>query len=573
MRPFLFFLFSRFFVTPILVTPILFVSIPKKATALSQPSKLNIGISQEFENFNPLIMTMSATTYMYRLTGRTLVTLDKNGKKVTQLAKAIPSFKKKTARKTHKGQKIRAIWEIIPEAKWNDGTPLTCRDFAFAKEVAQSNNISISEKETYTQVEKISWDNKNPKKCTFLYKKAKWDFDQIFSFYPLPQHIERPVFEKYKGEPGGYEKNSNYTKNPTQMGLYSGPYQLSELKLGSHVIFTPNPHFYGPKPKIKKLIVKLIPNTATLEANLRSKNIDLISHIGLTFDQALAFEKTVKRNKLPYQVHFKESLIYEHIDLNLDHPHLKNKKVRQALVYAINRKELSQSLFAGKQKAALHFIAPIDPWFTDNQKDIHIYPYNPKKAGQLLEEAGWKLKTKNGYRYNPKGEKLQFTIMSTAGNKVRELVQVYLKEQWKKAGVDLKIKNEPARVFFGETVRKRKVGAMAMYAWLSSPEQSPRANLHSQSIPSKANSWSGQNFPGWNSPQVDLLIEKLETEWNAKKRKKLVAQILKIYTEEVPVIPLYYRSNVSVTPKNLIGYHLPPHQFPPTNEVEFWELN
>ena len=66
-----------------------------------------------------------------------------------------------------------------------------------------------------------------------------WDFDQAFSFYPLPEHMERPVFEKYKGEPGGYEKNSNYTKNPTLAGLYSGPYQLSELKLGSHVVFTP----------------------------------------------------------------------------------------------------------------------------------------------------------------------------------------------------------------------------------------------------------------------------------------------------------------------------------------------
>ena len=497
--------------------------------------------------------------------------LDKKGKAKPQLATVIPSFENGRAKKIGKGSQIQALWEILPGARWGDGRPLTCRDFAFAKEVASHKNTSVPARKTYTQVDRISWNPKEPKKCLFIHKKAKWYFSKLFSFYPLPEHIERPVFEKYKKISEAYEKNSNYTRNPTLPGLYNGPYRISQLSLGSHVVFTPNPYFYGPKPKIKKIIVKLIPNTGTLQANLLSGNIDFISKIGLSFDQALALEELVRQKKLPYRVHFKESLFYEHISFNLDNPYLKNKKVRQALIHAINREELSQSLFDGKQKVALHFIAPMDPWFTKNKKMIQLYPYNLSKAKSLLKEAGWK-SGPNGYRYNSKGKKLRLTLLSTTGHKTRDLVGVYLKEQWKKAGVDLNLKSQPARVFVGETLRKRKFSSMAMYARISAPEQIPRSFLHSQSIPRPENNWSGGNSKGWNSPQTDLLIEKLETEWDSQKRKNLAGQILKIYTREIPAIPLYYRSEVSVTPQNLTGYNLFSHGFPPTIEVEFWNL-
>ena len=105
--------------------------------------------------------------------------------------------------------------------------------------------------------------------------------------------------------------------------MYNGPYVVSELKLGSHVTFTANKYFYGKQPSIKKVIFKLIPNTGTLEANLRSGTIDMVSPIGFEFDQALAFEKRIKADNLPYNMNFKPGVTYEHIDLNLVWPHFK----------------------------------------------------------------------------------------------------------------------------------------------------------------------------------------------------------------------------------------------------------
>ncbi len=540
------------------------------AGAAPSNKELKIGISQEFENMNPLIMTMSATTYMYRMVGRTLDVLDADAKWVPNLAKDIPSREKGTAQIVEIGgkKKLVAHWEILENAKWGDGKPVTCEDFAFARTVAASPTVSVGEKETFTQIEKIEWDAKTPKKCVFTYEKPRWDFYQLANFFPLPKHIEGPVWEKYGKQKEGYEKNSNYVKNPTNKGLYNGPYVVTSVRLGDHVAFEPNPHFYGEKPKIEKVIVKLISNTGTMEANLRSGTIDMISTLGFALDQALAFDKKAKSEGLPYVTHFVPSITYEHIDLLLDNPILSDLKVRKALMHSINREDLVKALFEGKQSAAQHFVSPKDPWYTTDPKFVTTYRYSKREAQKLFDEAGWKVGA-DGYRHKG-GKKLSLTFMTTAGNKTRELVQTYLQEQWKQVGVEILIKNEPAKVFFGETTRKRKFGSMAMYAWVSSPENNPRSTLHSKSIPSDKNGWSGQNNPGWVNASVDKAIDSMDTEFDAKKRMAYAWEMQKAYTEEVPVIPLYYRSDISVVPASLKNYRMPGHQFHETTEIEKW---
>ncbi|MNL30895.1 hypothetical protein D3C87_1526560 [compost metagenome] len=113
---------------------------------------------------------------------------------------------------------------------------------------------------------------------------------------------------------------------------------------------------------------------------------------------------------------------------------------------------------------------------------------------------------------------------------------------------------------------------MALFAWVSSPESSPRSTVSTGSIPTNANGWSGQNFTGWSNKEVDADLDALDVEFNAKKRASLMHNVLKNYTAEVPVIPLYYRSDISVVPTNMKNYRMTGHQFPETNTVENWSL-
>lgn len=539
------------------------------AKAAPSNEELKIGITQEFENLNPLIGSMAATSYMLGLSVHGWLNLTPDGKYVPTLAKSIPTIENKGAKIVQEGDKKKLIstWEFVDNAKWGDGTPITCADVKFAWETAKNPNVSVGSREGVENIESIVWDEKTPTKCVITQTKAKFDYFREIPG-PLPRHIEEAVVKQFGSKKEGYDQNSNYTKNPTNPGLYNGQYVVSEIKLGSHVSFVPNPYYYGKKPVIKKIIFKLIPNTSTLEANLRSGTIDMVSPLGFAFDQALAFDKKVKAEKLPFQVVFKPSITYEHIDLNLENPLLTDVKVRQALVYGINREELVKALFEGKQPVALHNVSPGDAWFTNDPKKISTYKFDKKKAMQLLDEAGFKPGA-DGIRAKD-GQRLSLQFMTTAGNKTRETVQTFLQAQWKAIGVEVLIKNEPARVFFSETANKRKYGGMAMFAWISSPESSPRSNMHSKMITSEANSWSGQNYTGWKNEKVDSYIDALEIEFNPAKRKELAHKILKEYTTDVPVIPLYYRSDIAVIPTNMKGYRLAGHQSAETSEVENW---
>lgn len=542
----------------------------KRATGPSN-KEFKIGLSQEFETLNPMIMSMLATTYLSGLVIRPMTVMDAQGQWVPMLAKTMPSLGNGAEVITEAGQKkTKVLWEIKENASWGDGSPVTCEDFALARTIAMNPLVSIAEKETYTDIERIEIDKENPKKCFFVYKKAKWDFAHIGTLFPVSKHLEEAVYNQFKDQAEGYEKNTNYVKAPTNPGLYNGPYIVTEIKLGSHIIFQPNPHFYGAKPTLTKLIAKIIPNTGTLEANLRAGQIDMISSSGFSFDEAISFDKKVKADNLPYVVHFTPSQTYEHIDVNLEHPILKDIRVRQALMYSMNRVDLTNALFEGRQTPAAHFLASMDPWFTVDPQYSVDYSYSKEKANKLLDEAGWKMGS-DGIR-TKKAEPLTFTIMSTSENKTRELVEQYLKDQWKQVGIDLEIKNEPARVFFGENIRKAKFPALAMYALVSSAESIPLSTLHSASIPSEKNGYSGQNTYHWRNAKVDKAIDTLREEFDANKRLELIRSIVKEYTTELPALPLYYRSDVAVSPKALKGFQLTGHQFVETYSAENWSL-
>ena len=137
-------------------------------------------------------------------------------------------------------------------------------------------------------------------------------------------------------------------------------------------------------------------------------------------------------------------------------------------------------------------------------------------------------------------------------------------------GVDLRIRNEPARVFFGRTVQQRRYTGMAMFAWFSSPQNVPRSNLHSSMIPTEKNGWSGQNYTGFRNVEMDQLLEDIEVELDREKRRLMWHRLQQIYAEELPVLPLYFRSNSHVWPHWLSGVTPTGHLNYSTLWVEHW---
>lgn len=547
--------------------------VASRADAAPSNKQLNIGTSQEFDSLNQLLTTASAAHYLAHMTNRSLIVPNADWKWECQLCVEIPTPENGGVKTIEEGgiKKMAVIWKIKPEAVWSDGTPITGKDVEFSWEVGTDKDVSVGERDYYDRIEAIIVDSKDPKVFTMKYKKARYDYYQLSSFYLLPSHLEGPVYKKHKAQVGAYEKNSLFVVSPTRIGLSNGPYMYKEVKLGSHVTLVKNPKWYGKPASIETITVKVIPNTQALEANLISGTIDMIGELGLSFDQALALDKRLKKQPdlaKKFVVGFEESLVYEHIELNLDNPILADLKVRKALMHAMDRQKLVEALFEGKQKVTHTHVHPRDVYFSDA---VTHYDYNLSKAGKLLDDAGWKIGS-GGFREKD-GKRLSLTIVTTAGNKTRELVEVFIQQQFKNVGVELVINNVPARVLFGEVTPKRQFTGLAMFAQTSTPDNPPITTMHSKEIPRKENGFGGQNYGGWKNQRNDEILDGIFSEFDPAKRKAMMAEQQRIFSEDLPHFPLFMRADVSVVPRQLKGYRMTGHLTQSTHWVEDWKLD
>jgi peptide/nickel transport system substrate-binding protein len=131
-------------------------------------------------------------------------------------------------------------------------------------------------------------------------------------------------------------------------------------------------------------------------------------------------------------------------------------------------------------------------------------------------------------------------------------------------------KNEPARTLFGETLKKRVYTGLVMYAWSSNVTESPFRNLASSQIPSAANTYGGSNYPGFSDPRMDADIAAVEGELDPVKQKQIWADMQRIYAEQLPVLPLFFRSEARVTPLWLAGYAATGQADPSSDWAENW---
>ena len=524
--------------------------------------ELKIGLTQFPSTLHPNIDSMLAKNYVLAMTARPITVYDQEWQLICMLCTELPTLENGLAKKEplpDGGEGMALTYTLQPEATWGDGTPVTTEDVVFTWEVGRNLESGVTNSELYKRI--LGVDVIDDKTFTMHIDRVTFSYNAINDFRLVPAHIERPIYE---AGPAEYRNRTAYDSDPTNPGLAFGPYRVVEIVKGSHVALEPNPTWWGKAPAFDRITVRTIENTPALEANLLSGSIDMIAgELGLTIDQALAFEK---RHGEDYQVIYKPGLVYEHIDLQLENPILQDVRTRRALLHGIDRDALNEQLFGGKQPPADTSVSPLDKVHSD---DIRRYPFDPTKAAALLDEAGWS-EIKNGVRHNAAGEPLTLEFMTTAGNRTRELVQQVLQNQWKQIGIDVRIRNEPARVYFGETLDQRKHKALAMFAWSSSPENVPRSTLHSEEIPTEANGWSGQNYTAYKNPEMDDLLDRTERELDFQKRKGLWARIQQIYAEDLPVLPLYWRANTYVLPKWLEGVRPTGHQYTTTLWVEEW---
>lgn len=527
----------------------------------AQAERLAIGIAQAPVDLHPLYDNQLVKRYLFGFSLRALTQYDADWTLAAQIAESLPSFENGGAEAwtSPDGEDGVAMTFTIREGlSWGDGVPVTSADFQLTWTIGRHPDSGVPAFDFYERLEEV--EALDDRRFVMRFDRVTYNYNSVGNFFPTPAHIEAARFD---ADPAGYRAASAYTTAPETPGLWNGPFIVETARAGAQYGLIPNPHWPGTAPGLKRVELRVIENSAALEANLLSGAVDMLAgEIGLRADQAAALEQRVGDR---FDFRFVQSLFYEHLDLNHDNPGLADARVRRALSLAIDRAALSDQLFGGRATPAGSFMAGVDPMAIDDP----ALNYDPVAAKALLDDAGWRVGA-GGVRRNPAGQTLSVPIVTTAGDQVRAVVQQAIQAWWRGVGVDAPIVTEPPRVLFGDTLRKRAFAGAAMFAWISAPEHLPKSTLHSTQIPTPENNFGGQNYMGWANAEADRLIDALEIERSADARRPLWAALQRLYRDETPAIPLYFRSYAFVLPKDLEGLTPRGHMDLSSFDAENW---
>ena len=519
---------------------------------LSMPARaareqLTIGVAQFPSSMHPNIDPEVIKTYVLDFAMRPISAFDRDWTNVCMLCTELPSMANGMVRLEpgaggHQGMAVTV--RLRPGLKWADGAPITTADLAFTAKVGRDPNSGFADTRVWARLREVELID--PLTAVMHLDEINALFDRLPQL--LPEHVEGPIYARAPG--AEYGRQTAYNRAPTTAGLYNGAYRITDYRSGQGIVLEPSENWTGARPALRRIIVKPIENTASLQANLLSGDVDMApgDAPGLTIDQVLALKKQ-HPDRFTYL--FRPALTYEHIDLDLANPILADLRVRRAMIHAIKRRDMVDMLFEGQQPVANDFVNPMDPMYSATTM---TYDYDPARTRALLAEAGWTTAgSTDGICRNAAGARLSLPFGTTSGNRLRELQQQVLQSQWKAACIEVLIKNEPARSFFGETLKKRNFKGLMMYAWTFGVSYPPRGTLASDQIPSEANGFGGSNYMGFRDPAMDEAIGIAETELDPVRRRAAWAEIQRIYAEQLPALPLFFRAEAYVLPKWLKG--------------------
>lgn len=320
----------------------------------------------------------------------------------------------------------------------------------------------------------------------------------------------------YTFEKGNIDKLKDLFLKP--MGC--GPYIFKEYKAGQEASFEKNPNYWKGEPKISKVILKVTNAQTSIQA-LSAGEVDI--------DRIAAAPENIEMLKSAgfIELQLYPDNGYGYIGLNLKDDKLKDVKVRQALTYGLNRKGFIDARYKGYAEICNAPVSQVSWAYTD---DITKYEYNPEKANQLLEEAGW-IKKEDGFRYKD-GKKFEIHWMTYQGSKYVEMLIPIVQENWKAIGINVIPELMEFNTLCTKVYDEQKFEMFNM-SWSLSIDPDP-----SGIFSAKQAELGGYNAGNWiNAESEKLMTDALKTT-DQKERKELYKQWLKLFTEEVPYVLL-----------------------------------
>ena len=393
--------------------------------------------------------------------------------------------------------------------RWHDGHPFTADDVLYTYRVTVDPNTPTAYAGDFLKVTKAEVIDQHTFRATY-----NEPFAPALSSWGsaiLPKHLL---------------EGADITESPlSRHPVGTGPYIFKEWVTGQKIVLISNPDYFEGKPYIDGYIMRIIPDMATMFLELRAQGIDRMNLTPLQYTRQT--ETNLFRNNFNKYQYL--SFGYTYLGYNLENSLFRDRRVRQALSYAINKDEIIDGVLLGLGKIAT---GPFKPGTWAHNPDVRQYPHSTAGARELLAEAGWNDTDGDGI-LDKDGRPFSFEIITNQGNEVRAKCAEIIQRRLADIGIQVKIRVIEWAAFINEFINKKRFDATIL-GWTITLDPDLYDVWHSSKTkPGEL------NFISYKNEDVDLLLEQGRSTFDTNERKRCYDRIQEILAEDQPYTFLY----------------------------------
>jgi peptide/nickel transport system substrate-binding protein len=411
---------------------------------------------------------------------------------------------------------LEIYFKLRDDIYFSDGVPVTTDDVIFTFETITDPKVDSANYANYfadvDRYEKI-----NEREIKFYMKRVY--------FLSLGFLGSMPIHPKHIYEYTDAQQFNNRRTNP----LGSGPFVFEKWDVGSSVVLNRNENYWQQKPWYKKIVYRFITNDTAALQSLLSNEVDYLRPLPDQFTEMCDNEE-FREDFYCLSYWDAGNTGYFWIGWNQARSFFADKKVRQALTMLIDRESIRDNILRNPEAEI-----PTGPFYVygpQYDSGIEPWPYDPQRAIEMLEKAGWVDTNGDGVR-DKDGVEFRFRYMVVSGSGFHEQMAKFVKDSLARAGIEVIIDPYEWSVFT-QKVMDRNFDAVNM-AWGGSVESDPYQIWHSSQID------KGSNYVRFNNPEADRLIEQARQTLDKDKRNELYHQFHRILHEEQPYTFVYTR--------------------------------
>jgi peptide/nickel transport system substrate-binding protein len=466
------------------------------------PGYLVAGIESQPLNLDPRFATDANSVRIGRLVYNSLLRADARGQLVMELAEHWQMVDDRTY-----------VFDLRKDVKFHDGRPLTARDVKY----------------TYESI--LDPRNHSPHRGLLKPLKAVDAIGRYRARFRLSEP-HAPFVEQFTLGivPARSESSAASTRGPPPG---SGAFMLASSEPGEKIVLKANASYWAGAPNVDGLVFKIVPDAMVRVLEFKNGAVDFL-------------QNDIEPDMLPWlrkntdaSVQIRQGTTFQYIGINLTHPILRQRKVRQAIACAIDRQRIIRYLLKNLATPASGLLSPLN-WAYEGA--VEPWPHDPARAKRLLDEAGFP---------DPDGDgplprfKLSF---KTTNIDLRQRIAEAFKEQLQAVGIELEIRGYEWGTFYSDV----KKGNFHLYslAWVGVMDPDIYYHIfHSASVPP-----DGDNRGHYANPNLDRLLERGRRAVNIDERRAIYAEVQKIVAHDLPYIPLWWVKNLIVQQPSLSGF-------------------